>query len=142
MSHVASKGMYFTIFGALMVLTVATYAVTFVDMGYFNLPIALAVAVTKALLVITFFMHVGHAPKLVKVTAGIGFFFLIIMVMFTMSDYLSRGHMGLPTYPTSTLAGTTSTGLWKPAKVLEPETAAEKKEAAAAAEHEKAAPKH
>lgn len=137
--HIAPKSMYFSIFGALMVLTVLTVAVTYVHLGAFNLAVAMAIAVTKGMLVISFFMHVKYGPKVVKVTAGIGFFFLIIMVMFTMSDYLSRGHMGLPGYPTSAAAGTTSTGLWKPAKVVEPETAAEKTEATAM-EHE--APKH
>lgn len=129
MSHIAPKSMYFTIFGALMVLTALTVGVTYIDLGAFNLTVAMAVAVTKALLVIMYFMHVKYSPKLIKVTAGIGFFFLIIMVMFTMSDYLSRDHHGLPAFPTSTASGTTSMGLWKPAKVLEPETAAEKKEA-------------
>ncbi len=141
MSHIASKGMYFSIFFALMVLTVLTYAVTFVHMGFLNLPVALAIAVTKAMLVISFFMHVKYSSKLVKVTAGLGFFFFIIMVMFTMSDYLSRGHMGLPAYPTSTATGTTSAGLWAPAKVVEAETPAEKTEAGVV-EKEEQAPKH
>lgn len=139
MSHIAPKSMYFSIFGALMVLTVLTVAVTYVHLGVFNLTVAMAIAVTKAMLVIMFFMHVKYSSKLIKVTAGIGFFFLIIMVMFTMSDYLSRGHMGLPAFPTSTATGTTSSGLWQPAKVLEPETAAEKTEAGVV-EHEKAQP--
>jgi cytochrome c oxidase subunit 4 len=131
--------MYYGIFSALMVLTVLTVAVTYVHLGAFNLAVAMAIAVTKAMLVISFFMHVKYSPKVVKVTAGIGFFFLIIMVMFTMSDYLSRDHMGMPAYPTSAVAGTTSAGLWKPAKVVEPETAAEKTESNVM-EHE--APKH
>src|SRR5919206_4189001 len=98
--HIAPIRLYFTIFAALMVLTVVTVAVTYVHLGEFNLAAALAIAITKAALVILFFMHVKYSPKLIKVTIGCSFFFLLIMFVITMSDYLSRGSMGLPQFPT------------------------------------------
>ena len=106
--HIAPLRLYFTIFAALMVLTIVTVAVTYVHLGAFNLAVALAIAITKAALVILFFMHVKYSPKLIKVTIGCSFFFLLIMFVITMSDYLSRGQMGLPAYPTSTATGTGS----------------------------------
>jgi cytochrome c oxidase subunit IV len=106
--HIAPKSLYYTIFAALMVLTIVTVAVTYVHLGAFNLAVALAIAVTKAALVILFFMHVKYSPKLIKVTIGCSFFFLIIMIVITMSDYLSRGQMGLPAFPTATATGTGS----------------------------------
>jgi cytochrome c oxidase subunit IV len=102
--HVASKGLYVKIFLALMGLTMLTVAVTYVDLGWMNLTVALAIAVTKAILVILFFMHMRWSPKLIKVTFGAGFFFFLIMIVITMSDYLSRGQMGLPAYPASGIA--------------------------------------
>lgn len=94
--HVAPKSMYYTIFAALMVLTVITVAIARVDLGVLNLPVAMAVAVTKAMLVILFFMHVKYSPKLTQVTAFTGFVFLGILVLLTMTDYLSRGALGIP----------------------------------------------
>ena len=70
MSHVAPKSQLFAVFAALMVLTVATVLVSRLNLGYFNLPVAMVVAVTKALLVILIFMEVKYSPKLVQVTAG------------------------------------------------------------------------
>jgi cytochrome c oxidase subunit 4 len=93
--HVAPKSLYYTIFAALMVLTVLTVAVARVDLGVLNLPMALAIAVAKALLVILFFMHVKYSPKLTQVTAFTGFVFLAILVALTMNDYLSRGLLGV-----------------------------------------------
>lgn len=106
--HVAPKGMYYTVFLALMVLTVITWAITYVDLGEFNLILALAVAITKAMLVIIYFMHLKWSPKLIKVTIGSSVFFLLIMFTLTLSDYLSRPELGLPAFPTATATGTGS----------------------------------
>jgi cytochrome c oxidase subunit IV len=95
MSHVAPKSQLFAVFAALMVLTVVTVLVSRVNLGYLNLPVALAVAVTKALLVILIFMEVKYSPRLVQVTAGVGFLFLGIMILYTMTDYLSRNLLGV-----------------------------------------------
>ncbi len=95
MSHVAPKSQLFAVFAALMVLTVATVLVSRLNLGYFNLPVAMAVAVTKALLVILIFMEVKYSPKLVQVTAAVGFLFLGIMILYTMTDYLSRNLLGV-----------------------------------------------
>ena len=95
MSHVAPKSQLFAVFAALMVLTVATVLVSRVNLGNFNLPVALIVAVTKALLVILIFMEVKYSPKLVQVTAAVGFVFLGILILYTMTDYLSRNVIGV-----------------------------------------------
>jgi cytochrome c oxidase subunit 4 len=99
--HIAPRSTYIAVFLALMVGTAITVAVTYVDLGAFNLTVALAIAVTKAMLVILFFMHLKYSPKLIKVTFGAGFFFFLIMIVITLSDYLTRGQMGMPQYPVS-----------------------------------------
>ena len=88
--HVAPISLYLTIFGALMVGTILTVVVAKFDFGYMNNVIMLAIAVTKALLVVLFFMHVRWSSRLTWVVAGAGFFWLLIMFTLTMSDYLTR----------------------------------------------------
>ncbi len=94
--HIVSKKMYYAIFGALMVLTAITVFAANIDLGSekLNTIVALAIAVTKAMLVILFFMHVRYSSKLTMLIVVAGFFWLGIMIVLTMSDYLSRGMIG------------------------------------------------
>ena len=55
--HVVSIRILFGVLGVLLVLTVLTVAVTWVDLGEYNLLIALAIAFVKAVLVLLYFMH-------------------------------------------------------------------------------------
>lgn len=79
------------IYVALMVLLVATVGVAYVHLGPLNVPIALAIAFTKAILVILFFMHVKASSKLIWIFAAIGFLFFGYMVGGTLMDYHTRG---------------------------------------------------
>jgi cytochrome c oxidase subunit 4 len=83
--------MYYLVFLALMVGTALTVAAAFVDMGALNNVVMLAIAITKATLVVLFFMHVRWSTRLTWVVAGAGFFWLLIMFSITMADYASRG---------------------------------------------------
>jgi cytochrome c oxidase subunit IV len=96
--HIVSKKMYFVIFGALMVLTIITVIAANIDLGSekLNTIVALAIAVTKAVLVILFFMHVRYSSRLTWVVVAGGFLWLFIMVGLTMSDYLSRDLLAYP----------------------------------------------
>ena len=94
-THIASVGQYIAIFAALMVLTVLTVYASLVDFGVFNLFVAMAIAVTKATLVVLFFMHLWWSPRLNKLTFATAFVFFGILVAFTMSDYLGRGVFGV-----------------------------------------------
>ena len=89
--HVSPKSTYYLIFGALMVLTGVTVGAAFVNLGSFNFPVAIAIAITKATLVILFFMHVKYSSRLTKMVVAMSFFFLAIMFGLTLSDYMSRG---------------------------------------------------
>ncbi len=73
-----------------MVGTLLTVLAARVDFGAFNDVIAMTIAVTKAVLVILFFMHVRYSPRLTWVAVAGGFFWLGIMIVLTLSDYLSR----------------------------------------------------
>jgi cytochrome c oxidase subunit IV len=89
--HISPKSTYYAVFAALMVGTAITVAVAFVNLGSFNFPVAIGIAITKATLVILFFMHAKYSSTLTKLFIGTAFFFLGIMLVLTMSDYLSRG---------------------------------------------------
>ena len=91
--HIAPKRLYYLIFAALMVGTVATVLVARFDLGPLNNVVMLTVACVKALLVVLFFMHVRWSSRLTWVVAGSGFLWLIIMLGLTLSDYMSRGWM-------------------------------------------------
>ena len=88
--HVVPVRVYLGIFLALCVLTVVTVAVTGYDFGPFNLIVALGVAVTKASLVVLYFMHARYSPRLTGVVIASAVAFFTILVFLTLTDYLSR----------------------------------------------------
>ena len=88
--HIAPKGLYFLIFGALMIGTLITVVVAFFDLGVLNNVVMLVVACTKALLVVLYFMHVRWSTRLTWVVAASGFVWLLILFGFTLGDYLTR----------------------------------------------------
>jgi cytochrome c oxidase subunit 4 len=89
-AHVLPKSTYYAIFFSLMVLTAATVGVAFVNLGALNFPVAIAIAITKATLVVLFFMHVKYSSRLTKMVVAIAIFFLLILLGLTMTDYLTR----------------------------------------------------
>ena len=89
--HVAPKSMYYAVFAALILGTALTVGVAFIDLGAMNNVLMLGIAITKALLVVLFFMHVRWSSRLTWVVAASGFFWLLILFGLTMTDYLSRG---------------------------------------------------
>ena len=127
MSHIAPVKSYVAVFGTLMVLTTITVAAAFTHMGALNFPVALAVAITKATVVILFFMHVKYSSRLTKMIVGIAFFFLAILLLLTLTDYGSRGWYASPRG--TTMAGTQVTvgpaAPARPAAEAKPEGAAE-----------------
>src|SRR5262249_54184595 len=95
MSHTASKNLYYLIFGALIVLTLATVGFDYIDLGRANLFVALVIAVSKATLVVLFFMHAYWSERLVHVTIMSSLAFLAFLFIFSMGDYLTRGLLGV-----------------------------------------------
>lgn len=90
--HIVSPMMYLGIFGILMLgtaLTVGAALLPGVPL-WLNAPIALAIAVTKAVFVVLFFMHVKYSSRLTKLTVGAGFFTFGALVVMSLLDYISR----------------------------------------------------
>lgn len=97
--HIVPVRTYLVVFAALMVMLVLTVAAAQLDLGVFNVVIALTIAVCKALLIVLYFMHVRYSGRLAWVFAGAGFFWLGIMIGLTLSDYFSRGWFPIPPGP-------------------------------------------
>src|SRR5438093_11636619 len=94
MAHSEGR-LYVTVFAALVVMTLVTVAVSYVDLGPLSVVVALTIAFTKALLVVLFFMHLRESSGLIWVVAGGGFFWLAILIALTMSDVMTRGWLPL-----------------------------------------------
>jgi cytochrome c oxidase subunit 4 len=90
MHHVVPKSTYVIIFVWLLVLLVLTVAASKVDLGFWNAPVALTIAIVKAVLIVLFFMHVRYSSRLVQLFAASGFVWLAIMLSFTMADVWAR----------------------------------------------------
>ena len=86
----AQRKSYFLVFGALLLLTLITTGVAFVNLGLFNAPVALAIAFIKASLVMIYFMHLRHSTFLARVFAAAGVLWLLHLFIFTLTDYLTR----------------------------------------------------
>jgi cytochrome c oxidase subunit 4 len=88
--HVVPTKTYIAIWATLMVMTLVTTLVAFVDLGRFNAVLALAIATFKASLVVLFFMHAKYAPRLMRVVIVAGIFWLLLLLAFSEVDYLTR----------------------------------------------------
>lgn len=81
---------YYKVAVSLLVLFTLTVVIAYVDLGPWNIIVALIIATVKALFVVLYFMHVRYSSRVIWVFAIAGFFWLIILFTFTMSDYLTR----------------------------------------------------
>jgi cytochrome c oxidase subunit 4 len=88
--HIVSPGVYMVILFALLVGTALTVWASYVDLGLWNPVIALAIATTKAVLVVLYFMHVKYSTKLTKLTIIAGIFMFLTLISMTLADYISR----------------------------------------------------
>ena len=88
--HVVAKKVYFGVFAALMVFTVVTILAAYRDLGPWNVIVALGIAVTKATLVVLYFMHVRYSDRLTWIVVGAGFLWLGVLLVLTLSDYSAR----------------------------------------------------
>jgi cytochrome c oxidase subunit 4 len=94
--HIDSIKTYVGVLLALLILTGLTTEVAYVDLGAFSVVVALAIAVIKMLLVALFFMHLRHSNQLTKLVVLGGLMWLGILLVLTLSDFATRGWLGVP----------------------------------------------
>ncbi len=93
-SHISPVRTLVAVFFSLLALTALTTAVSYVDLGAASTAVALAIACTKASLVVWFFMNVRFNSRLIPVVILGGLFFVLVLFVETFADYGSRGWFG------------------------------------------------
>lgn len=94
LAHTTPVSLLFAILGALLVLTIATVAVTAVDLGaQGNLIVAMIIATIKAALVCTFFMHLLWDKKFNAILFLTSVLFLILFLSMTSTDRGEYQHL-------------------------------------------------
>ena len=88
--HIVGPRVYVVILFALLLGTGLTVWASFVDLGVWNPVIALAIATTKATLVVLYFMHVRYSSRLTMLTVGAGIFMFLTLISLTLADFISR----------------------------------------------------
>src|ERR1700691_5028871 len=86
---------YVLIWLTLTIMTFVTFYVPTINLGAWNIVVAFGIAAFKISLVILFFMHVRTDNPLTKLFVFAGFFWMAILLVFTLGDYFSRSWMPL-----------------------------------------------
>jgi cytochrome c oxidase subunit IV len=94
--HIAPVRTYVNVFIALLVLLLATVGAAYLPLGPLHFPVAMTIAVIKAVLIVLIFMHVLHAHRLTMIICAASMLWLAIMIALTLADYLSRGWLQIP----------------------------------------------
>jgi cytochrome c oxidase subunit 4 len=94
-AHISSLRLYVSIFFALIFFTLLTVAVSDVHLGRMNLVVAVAIASTKATLVVLFFMHLRYDSKFNSMILVVAVLFIGIFFAYTMNDTERRGEIDL-----------------------------------------------
>jgi cytochrome c oxidase subunit IV len=94
--HTVSLRTYFSVFVILIVLTMATHYAAYINFGSpaLDVLVALGIAVTKASLVVLYFMHVKYGKRLTQIVVASGFVWLGLLIIGVLHDYLTRGWLG------------------------------------------------
>ncbi|WP_022851264.1 cytochrome C oxidase subunit IV family protein [Limisalsivibrio acetivorans] len=89
--HILSYKKAFIVLVLLLILTGLTVVMAEVDLGYLNVVVALALATSKSLLVIMYFMHLQYERPYLKGVVFMTFLLLAIFIGFTFFDVSFRG---------------------------------------------------
>jgi cytochrome c oxidase subunit 4 len=89
--HIAPLKVYLTVAISLIILTALTVKISLINLGGWNLVIALVIAAFKATLVALFFMHLLYDKKIYMIIFGISVLCLVVFISLTMFDTLERG---------------------------------------------------
>ncbi|UOD34547.1 cytochrome C oxidase subunit IV family protein [Deferribacteraceae bacterium V6Fe1] len=88
--HIVSYKTFIIVWALLLFLTAVTVWVAQINLGFLNVVAALAVATTKACIVILFFMHLKYENKLFKISVFMTFLVLALFIGFTFFDVAYR----------------------------------------------------
>jgi cytochrome c oxidase subunit 4 len=86
----SEKALLIRVATVLMALLVLTVGVAFINLGPFNYPVAITIAMAKASIVGFFFMELRQSSKLLWLMAAAAIIWLMILIGGTLADVLTR----------------------------------------------------
>jgi cytochrome c oxidase subunit 4 len=93
MHSIPSVRTYVLVWLTLTIMTFVTFYVSTIDLGEWNIVVALLIAFFKMMLVVLIFMNVKSESPLTKLFAAAGFFWMILLLGQVAIDYISRTWM-------------------------------------------------
>ena len=93
MHSIPSVRTYVTVWAILTIMTFVTFYVAQIELGVWNIVVALLIAFFKMMLVVIFFMNVKAESPLTKLFAAGGFFWMALLLGQFFVDYFSRDWM-------------------------------------------------
>lgn len=88
---IVSMKVYFGVWCALLAGFLLNVGQSMLDLGPFNVVLALGIALCQVLLLMLFFMHLRYTSALTWLFAATGFYWLGVMFVLGLNDYLTRG---------------------------------------------------
>ena len=95
-AHSHGIGRYVAVWLTLLVFTVITVVTGRMDLGAANIFVALAIALTKATLVVLFFMHLYDEGGVNRMVFVVSLLFVAVLLLGTFGDLMTRNPMTLP----------------------------------------------
>jgi len=86
----AAPRTYVIVWLTLLALLLLTVGSAYVQLGWINTVLNLTITVTQAALVMLFSMHLRSAHPLLRVIAAIGFFGIMLLIVLTLFDVMTR----------------------------------------------------
>lgn len=84
-------GTYVLSYIGLLALTGATFGLSFVHLGGWEVPVALAIAFAKSFIVALFFMHLVEQPASHRIASAVAVVFVCILASLASADVFTRG---------------------------------------------------
>ncbi|SDP63041.1 cytochrome C oxidase subunit IV family protein [Desulforhopalus singaporensis] len=88
--HILGYRQLAAVLAGLLLLTGVTVGVSYIHMGFFNIPVALLIACTKVTLVLLFFMHLKYEETIIKLSFIGTVIVLVTLIGFTFWDVAFR----------------------------------------------------
>ena len=89
-SHIIPYKTFLLVLAALLVFTFISIGVTSYDLGPLTVLIALLLATTKTVLVLTYFMHLKYDVKMFAILVTAVLLLISVVIFITFLDYLYR----------------------------------------------------
>lgn len=84
------------VLAALLILLAASAGLSRLPLGWWGLVISTSIAIGQALLVLVTFMRLKSANPVLRLVAVLGFAWPLLLVTFSLGDYLTRSLMHAP----------------------------------------------